>query len=229
MDYTQLIDELTDASLYGEGSVTCFGKMREAATAIEALQARVAELEKLSVTNVMLDVVPGDGSGFEVYAESVDDVVNKLSKIGGELEDWQLGIKRYHDFDKIVAERDAALAKLAEVEGQEPVAWGVGHDNQWGQRVWFDFTASLLLAGDVAAKHCTQFNSNAEPFPLFARPVIAAGAQPSEALKTYMQGYSDGKAWALEEAAKICDSTPPLPFRPSIEAAWAIRKLGEGL
>lgn len=47
--------------------------------------------------------------------------------------------------------------------------------------------------------------------------------------RTYMDGYSDCKQWALEEAAKICDSTPPHPFRPSIEAAWAIRKLKEGL
>ena len=30
---------------------------------------------------------------------------------------------------------------------------------------------------------------------------------------------------ALEAAAKVCDVTPPQPFRPSIEAAWAIRKL----
>ena len=29
----------------------------------------------------------------------------------------------------------------------------------------------------------------------------------------------------LEAAAKVCDTTPPYPFRPSIEAAWAIRKL----
>ena len=30
---------------------------------------------------------------------------------------------------------------------------------------------------------------------------------------------------ALDEAAKICDETPPEPFRPSIEAAHAIRKV----
>ena len=29
----------------------------------------------------------------------------------------------------------------------------------------------------------------------------------------------------LEEAAKACDVTPPQPFRPSIEAAHAIRAL----
>lgn len=30
---------------------------------------------------------------------------------------------------------------------------------------------------------------------------------------------------ALEEAARVCDATPPHPFRPSIEAAHAIRRL----
>lgn len=54
-------------------------------------------------------------------------------------------------------------------------------------------------------------------------------AKPSPTALELMREYSNGKQWALEEAAKICDSTPPHPFRPSIEAAWAIRKLGEGL
>lgn len=150
----------------------------EAAQAIEALQARCVELQ----TEVYKATHRADS--FETTNETLKHMKAALQVSA----------------DKYEAERDAALAKLAEVEGQEPVAWGVGHDNQWGQRVWFDFTASLLLAGDVAAKHCTQFNSNAEPFPLFARPVIAAGAQPSEAPKTYMQGYSDGKAWAEGQA-----------------------------
>jgi hypothetical protein len=36
---------------------------------------------------------------------------------------------------------------------------------------------------------------------------LAAGAQPSEAPKTYMQGYSDGKQWALEAAAQVADDS----------------------
>ena len=32
-------------------------------------------------------------------------------------------------------------------------------------------------------------------------------------------------AKAIEDAAKVADVTPPQPFRPSIEAAWAIRAL----
>jgi alkanesulfonate monooxygenase SsuD/methylene tetrahydromethanopterin reductase-like flavin-dependent oxidoreductase (luciferase family) len=47
----------------------------------DALQARINELEALSVTNILLDVTPGDGSGYEVYAKSVKDVVNTLTKL----------------------------------------------------------------------------------------------------------------------------------------------------
>jgi len=69
--------------------------MAQAANHIESLSAEVERLKTLSVSNILLDVVPGDGSGFEVYAKSVADVESKLSKMGEELEDWQLGIRRY--------------------------------------------------------------------------------------------------------------------------------------
>lgn len=60
-----------------------------------AKDREIAQLRALSVTNIMINVVPGDGSGCEVYANSVEDVVKCLSKMGGELEEWQLGIKRF--------------------------------------------------------------------------------------------------------------------------------------
>lgn len=36
-------------------------------------------------------------------------------------------------------------------------------------------------------------------------------------------------ALVLEEAAKVCDVTPPEPFRPSIEAAHSIRAIAASL
>lgn len=60
---------------------------------IEAARADlVAENERLkalSATNIMVDVVPGDGSGLEVYAKSVDEVVNLLSELGEKVEDLE--------------------------------------------------------------------------------------------------------------------------------------------
>lgn len=39
--------------------------------------------------------------------------------------------------------------------------------------------------------------------------------------------YAAGAAAEREECAKVCDTTPPQPFRPSIEAAHAIRARGK--
>jgi len=50
---------------------------------------RCEELEARSVTNIMLAVVPGDGSGFEVYAKSVGDVEAALSKQCDKIEELQ--------------------------------------------------------------------------------------------------------------------------------------------
>lgn len=60
---------------------------------IDRLKGELAKLQALSVTSVFLDVVPGyDGMDHEVYATSVEDVVEKLSDMGSRLEDYQLGI-----------------------------------------------------------------------------------------------------------------------------------------
>lgn len=61
------------------------------ADALRACDALVGN----SVTRILLDIVPGfDGMGHEVYAKTVKDIEDKLYKLGSELEDWQLGIKR---------------------------------------------------------------------------------------------------------------------------------------
>lgn len=51
-------------------------------------EAERETLRALSVTNILLDVVPGDGDGHEVYAKSVDDVVGALT------EAWMLAEQR---------------------------------------------------------------------------------------------------------------------------------------
>jgi hypothetical protein len=48
--------------------------------------ALVASLQALSVTNIMIDVVPGDGSGHEVYAKSVEQVEALLNILALELD-----------------------------------------------------------------------------------------------------------------------------------------------
>lgn len=49
------------------------------------------QLKAMSVANILVDVVPGeDGMGQEVYAKSVDDVVNLISKLHGEVDELEL-------------------------------------------------------------------------------------------------------------------------------------------
>ena len=55
--------------------------------------AEIAELKALSVTSIILDVVPGDGSGLEVYAKSTADVSDFLGKMDEEIDE----LKRQRD------------------------------------------------------------------------------------------------------------------------------------
>ena len=56
---------------------------------LEAGASRITELEALSVTNILLDVVPGDGSGLEIFAKSTSDVVDLLTKMDEKIEDFE--------------------------------------------------------------------------------------------------------------------------------------------
>ncbi len=70
--------------------------------------AEVQNLQALAVTSILLDVVPGaDGMGHEVYATSVEDVVEKMSDLGSRLEDYQLGIAVAPE--ALAGHRDAAF------------------------------------------------------------------------------------------------------------------------
>jgi hypothetical protein len=42
-----------------------------------------------SVTNILIDVVPGNGDGVEIYAESCDDVVAVFNKLSDRIEDLE--------------------------------------------------------------------------------------------------------------------------------------------
>ena len=50
------------------------------------------------------------------------------------------------------------------------------------------------------------------------------GFAPSRALRELLEAV---ERMEREACAKVCDTTPPYPFRPSIEAAHAIRARGQ--
>jgi hypothetical protein len=62
------------------------------------------EARQLSVTNILLAVVPGDGNGLEVYAKSVGEVVGKLSELELKIDDLELERDALHKMFDLLAE-----------------------------------------------------------------------------------------------------------------------------
>jgi len=68
----------------------------ENASLKEQVMEQAKEIERLgalSVTNILIDVVPGDGSGEEVFATSVTDVVSLLTQLSEKAEDYDLEVR----------------------------------------------------------------------------------------------------------------------------------------
>ncbi|HHQ4199663.1 TPA: hypothetical protein ACSQFS_003170 [Pseudomonas aeruginosa] len=77
----------------------------------EALRPEQAEAERpeVDVTRILLDIVPGDGDGHEVYAKSVADVEAKLAADGDRIEDLEL---KLHAAQARVAELESATSYI---------------------------------------------------------------------------------------------------------------------
>jgi hypothetical protein len=55
----------------------------------------------------------------------------------------------------------------------------------------------------------------------------SSGGEVRETFDEYLKTFAElVRADEREACAKLCDTTPPYPFRPSIEAAHAIRARG---
>jgi len=65
---------------------------------VAALREELAKSKALSVTNILMDVVPGyDGMGEEVFAKSVAEVCEKLGEFAMQVEDLDSTTSRLHD------------------------------------------------------------------------------------------------------------------------------------
>lgn len=73
--------------------------------------AEIASLKALSVTNILIDIVPGDGSGQEVYAKSVADVVGLISRLSEKAEDSD-SLKA----QLAACKKDAETSKLSHID-----------------------------------------------------------------------------------------------------------------
>ncbi|MEE4662752.1 hypothetical protein V2L09_02315 [Pseudomonas alliivorans] len=76
------------------------------------LKAEIERLKALSVTNIMLDVIPGDGDGHEVFAKSVREVEEAISTQCSALEDVA------DERDQLKARRDELEALLLLIRDQ---------------------------------------------------------------------------------------------------------------
>lgn len=77
---------------------------------LAALREELAALQELSVTNILLDVVPGhDGMGHEVFAKSVAEVCEKLGDFAIQVEDLDSVTSRLHDVATLCATTEQRL------------------------------------------------------------------------------------------------------------------------
>ena len=84
----------------------CLGSVKREVVLLEDAEEMQASLQKLSVTNIMLDVVPGfDGMGEEIYAKSVDDVSQQFGGLVDQIESLE---QRLADAER----RNEALSHL---------------------------------------------------------------------------------------------------------------------
>jgi uncharacterized protein YfcZ (UPF0381/DUF406 family) len=78
------------------------------------LRQQLAEAQALAVTNIMVDVVPGDGSGFEVYARSVSDVEKLLTNLSEKAENYESEtISQRHHIAMLEARIEASRKQVA--------------------------------------------------------------------------------------------------------------------
>ncbi len=83
----------------------------------DAAVARAEQAEALSVTKVMLDIVPGDGDGHEVYAKTVREVEEKLAILGERAEEAESKAKKLQAFKDFVHRRFDEIGITKEPNG----------------------------------------------------------------------------------------------------------------
>jgi len=102
-----------------------FGKQMDAAylsykAATEEANKRIAELEKLSVTNIMVSVVPGyDGQGEEVFAKSVSEVEKLISDAYVSVDELESEVA---ESDFVIKQTTTLLAEICLILKGEPPA-----------------------------------------------------------------------------------------------------------
>ncbi len=133
------------------------------------------------VRKILLEIVPGDGDGFEVFAKNVADVEAKLCDLGGRLEDWELGIRRLP----------------AAQERAEPVVPAV----QKGWKLVPVEPTSNMLAAMSGEWHSSRHGKAREQYAALLSATPPAPAQPK----------GDDVDRLLHEVFLLCEATEDAP------------------
>ena len=188
---------------------------------------RIADLERLSEMHknawLYLQGLTGDGvipitAGAHFSDIAVTETGKMLTRID-QLEIKCATLKRLHD--AAVDERDELRAKLAEIEGQEPVA--ALHDD--GYFTWSSLEGRLKYNMDHAGWRLSVY---ALPVPVIPAGWKSVPVEPNQAMREVMD--EDGWQWAdllaaaevITEAEYIELATPA----PAIPAGWRLVKSG---
>ena len=144
--------------------------MRETANTAGLLQ-QLERLQELSVTNIMLEVIPGpDGEGQEVFAESVEDVREVLSSLLDEVEAAETSAEQWRSlalqFDR---HRMKAMAMLR----------GVAEDTTTKE----DCAAFIALPPPPPLPHTVMIETLRSSFPLIEQPYIGMVAPVTAAVR----------------------------------------------
>jgi hypothetical protein len=82
-----------------------------------ALRAEIEKLKALSVTNILIEITPGiDGCGEEIYAKSVKDVEDEMTRLGVESEDAKGELNTLRS--SLAVAREALLENASYREGE---------------------------------------------------------------------------------------------------------------
>ena len=121
---------------------------------------------ELDVTRILLDIIPGDGDGHEVYAKSVADVEAKLAADGEHIEDLEL---KLYAARARVAELEQCLYQMQEAAKSLSAPVAQAGQVPEGVRAWFEAKLAHVNAVDAynarlkfVREHCP-FGTSIDP------------------------------------------------------------------
>lgn len=104
--------------------------LRKALAASPQPTATQPVASEFDVRRILLDIVPGDGDGLEVYAKSAQDVERKLTEMGQRIEDLESATPTQAEA-MVAAERNRWRAAIAPEIPADMKDWHENSPDEW--------------------------------------------------------------------------------------------------